>query len=231
MSRVPRLVAAVCALSLVAACGGDDDEVTTTTVVVDDTATTEPETTEPATPEPATTEPATTEPATTEPETTEPATTEPATTEPETTEPAPEADTVSMLDVAAEAGDFTILLAAVEAAGLTEELSTRDRTVLAPTDAAFEALGQEAIDALLADPDALRTVLLNHVLPLPQTAADIALFNNVLAVSGESWDVQAGDPFLIGPATVVTADIEADNGFVHVIDTVLVAAPEAAPEG
>ncbi len=218
MSRVPRLVAAVCALSLVAACGGDDDaaDVTTTTVAVDDTTTTTP---------------ATTEPATTEPATTEPATTEPETTEPETTEPAPEVDSVTILDVAAEAGEFTILLAAVEAAGLTEELSTRDRTVLAPTDAAFEALGQETIDALLADPDALRAVLLNHVLPFPQTAADIALFNNVLAASGESWDVQAGDPFLIGPATVVTADIEADNGIIHVIDTVLVAAPEAAPEG
>ncbi|CAN5487029.1 hypothetical protein BH23ACT3_BH23ACT3_22580 [soil metagenome] len=222
-SRTTRLVAATCALSIVAAaCGGDDDAADLTTTTVAETTTTEPE--------PATTEPATTttepEPATTEPE---PATTEP---EPSTTapEPEPEPEITSIVDVATEAGDFNILLAAVDAAGLTEELSTRDRTVLAPTDEAFEALGQESIDALLADPGALRVVLLNHVLPFPQTAADIALFSNVLALSGASWDVNAGDPFMIGEATVIAADIEADNGIIHAIDTVLVV-PEADEAG
>jgi transforming growth factor-beta-induced protein len=218
-SRLTRLVAATCALTFVAAaCGGDDDAADVTTTVVETTTTVEPETetTEPA---PETTETETTEPA---PETTEPDTTEP--------EPEPEPEITSIIDVATEAGGFDILLAAVDAAGLTDELSTRDLTVLAPTDEAFEALGQETIDALLADPEALRVVLLNHVLPLPQTAADIALFNNVLALGGASWEVNAGDPYMIGEATVIAADIEADNGIIHAIDTVLVV-PEADEAG
>lgn len=209
MSHAPRLIAAICAVSLVAAaCGGDDDA----------TPVTAPETTVPV----ETTEPETTEPATTEPATTEPATTEPA---PETTQP--EAVFGSIIDVAEEAGDFTILLTAVEAAGLTETLSTRDYTVLAPTDEAFEALGQDTIDAVLADTEALTELLLNHVLPLPQTADQIGIFSNVLAVGGASWDIDAtGDQLRIGQATVIAADVQADNGYIQVIDTVLIA-PEA----
>jgi transforming growth factor-beta-induced protein len=220
MSRVPRLVAALCAVTLVAAaCGGDDDATSDTTQAPVTTAA-PVETTQPATTEPATTEPMTTEPATTEPMTTEPATTEPATTE-------PEAVYGTIIDVATEAGEFTTLLAAVEAAGLTETLATREYTVLAPTDAAFEALGQDVIDAVLADSEALTALLLNHVLPLPQTVDQIGIFQNVLAVGGASWDIDdSGEQLRIGPAMVVAADVPADNGYIQVLDTVLIV-PEA----
>jgi transforming growth factor-beta-induced protein len=209
MSRAPRLAAALCALTLVVAACGDDDADTTPAATDAATDTT-----------PAATEAAveTTEAA---PETTEAA--------PETTEAASELGTV--LDVAAEAGQFTTLLAAVDAAGLTETLSTRtEMTLLAPTDAAFEALGQATVDALLADPAALSAVLQGHVLAAPQDAATIAIFQNVLAINGASWDVVSdGATLTIGGATVVQADIMADNGIIHALDTVLV--PAAAPAG
>lgn len=159
-------------------------------------------------------------PMTTEAPTTEAPTTEAPTTEAPTTE-APSVGT--LLDVATEAGDFTILLQAVEAAGLTETLSVGQFTLLAPTDAAFEALGQDTIDALLADPDQLATVLRNHVLPSPQDAELISIMTNLVTVDGASLDVAVeGDTVTIGGANVVQADITADNGIIHVIDTVLV---------
>jgi transforming growth factor-beta-induced protein len=208
MSRTPRFLAALCALSLVAtACGGDDDAAPVTTEVVEETTTTEqPETTEPA------------------PETTE------TTEAPETTTTIGDEPVFgTIIEVAEEAGSFTILLAAVEAAGLTETLATRTFTVLAPTDEAFEALGQEAIDALLADTELLTSVLLNHLLPLAQTTEQIALFNNVIAAGGSSWPVDAsGEQLNVGGANVIAANIETDNGFIQVIDTVLLPAAEPA---
>lgn len=231
MSRAPRLIAALCTLSLVAACGGDSTADDTTTTASPTTETTDAPT-EPTDPEPETTEPVTTEP---EPETTESEPDpEPETTEPVTTEPAddePEVDRVTLLGVAAESGEFTILLTAVETAGLTDELTTRDYTLLAPTDAAFEALGQETLDALQADPAALAAVLANHVLPMPQSTDDIALFRNVIAVGGASWVIQPGDPLVIGEATVIAPNIEADNGVVHVLDSVLILDADDEVEG
>jgi uncharacterized surface protein with fasciclin (FAS1) repeats len=187
-----------------AACGGDDGATTTEA---------------PATEAPATAAPTT------------PATTEaPVATEPETTTTVAAPSLGSVLDVAAEAGQFTTFLAAVEAAGLTDELSGGQITVLAPTDAAFEALGEDAVNALLADPARLVDVLQGHVLPSPQDTELIAIFNNVLAVNGASWDVTADDAGLrIGPATVVVADLAADNGFLHGIDAVLLPAEAPAP--
>jgi uncharacterized surface protein with fasciclin (FAS1) repeats len=133
-----------------------------------------------------------------------------------------------VLEVAEAAGDFTTLLAAVEAAGLTETLSSGQFTVLAPTDEAFAALGQDTIDALLADPEQLATVLRNHVLPSPQDAELISIMTNLLTIDGASLPVVIdGDVVTIAGATVVTADIAADNGIIHVIDVVLVPATDA----
>jgi uncharacterized surface protein with fasciclin (FAS1) repeats len=97
--------------------------------------------------------------------------------------------------------------------------------VLAPTDEAFAALGQATIDALLADPAQLTKVLRNHLLPIPQDAASIGIFSNVVTVDGTSLPVVVdGDVVTIGGAKVITADVQADNGVIHVIDTVLVPA-------
>lgn len=223
MSRIPRLVPSIVAVALVAAaCGGDDDAAITTdptTTVAATVETTDPaDTTSTTDAPPETTAPETTSPDTTAPETTSPGTTAPATTV------APDPVFGSLLDVAAEAGDFTVLLAAVDAAGLTDDLTTRAFTVLAPTDDAFEALGQDVLDAALADPALAEQLVLDHLLPLPQTVSDLALFRNVIAVGGASWTVAVdGDDLLIGGARVIAPDVEADNGYLHVIDAVLIA--------
>ncbi|MEN9504189.1 MAG: hypothetical protein RI958_115 [Actinomycetota bacterium] len=201
-------VAALACLFLVSACGGSDDDATTTQA--------------PATEASA---PADTEPAETMPAETVPADTMPADTMPAETSPTTEVALGSIIDVATAAGEFTTLLAAVDAAGLTETLATSKVTVLAPTDAAFEALGQAAIDAVLADPAALEALLLNHVLPAPQMAAQLSIFSNAVTLGGGSLPVAlVGSDLTIGGATVITADVMADNGVIHVIDTVIVPA-------
>ncbi len=135
----------------------------------------------------------------------------------------------SIVDVATADGRFSVLLSAVEAAGLTETLATGKFTLLAPTDEAFAAFGMPAVDALLANPDTTELVAFvkNHLLPLPQDAHTITIFSNVVTVAGGSLAVTSdNDKVTIGGATVVAADVRADNGIIHVIDAVL--APTAA---
>jgi uncharacterized surface protein with fasciclin (FAS1) repeats len=212
MSRVRVLALPLLATSLLlAACGGDDESTETTATTAAATATSEAavETTEAA------------------PETTMAAveTTEAAV---ETTEAAPETTEAalgSIVDVATAAGNFTTLLAAVEAAGLTETLATSKFTVLAPTDEAFAKVDPAALSALLADPAALTAVLQGHLLPLPQDAATLTIFDSVVTAAGNSLPVVSdGTTVTIGGATVVQADIPADNGIIHAIDTVLLPA-------
>jgi uncharacterized surface protein with fasciclin (FAS1) repeats len=213
--RLTSLSAALIASSLLVACGGDDDT----------SATTEPATsTDAPTPETSAMTPETTADATTVPGTDAPETTATETTDvPETTA----ASVGSIVDVAGEAGTFATLLSIVDAAGLTETVATGKVTLLAPTDDAFAALGQAAVDALLADPAAATALVQNHLLPLPQDLHTIGLFGNVVTTVGGSLPVtNDGTTVTIGGATVTTADVRADNGVIHVIDTVLV--PTAA---
>ena len=212
MSRAARALAAIAALSLVAAaCSDDEDDAATTEATAESTTadTDAPETTTAATTPPETT-PETTEPT---PETTE--------AEPETTE-APALG--SVIDVLTEAGQYTKLLTYIEQAGMTEELSTRQVTLLAPTDDAFTAVEQGAAAGLLQDAPTLIQTLQGHVLAVPQDTEAISLFRNLLAINGASWAVVAGDPLNIGGANVVEPDIEADNGVVQGIDLVLLPA-------
>lgn len=197
------LAALVCATVIPAACGSDADTASST---------------------PATTPATTAATATTAaPATTAPATTAPATPAPTTTEAGPAMG--SIIDVATAAGNFTILLAAVEAAGLTETLATSKVTLLAPTDEAFTTLGQPTIDAVLADQATLVALLQNHVLPQPQDAKTLSIFSSVVNLNGTSLPVASdGATMTIGGATVTAADVKADNGIIHVIDTVLVPA-------
>lgn len=204
---------AVSSALVLAACGSDDTS--TSTPVASDSLTTDAGTT------PAST-PAETVPAETVPAETMPADTTPAETDaPDTTV----ASVGTIIDVATAAGTFTTLLAAVDAAGLTDTIATGKYTLLAPTDEAFAALGQPAIDALLADPEALTALLKNHVLPLPEDVHTIGLFGNVVTLGGGSLAVtKTGDVVTVGGATITTADVAADNGLIQVIDTVLVPA-------
>ena len=87
-------------------------------------------------------------------------------TAPAASTPAPEPSPGNIVEVASEAGSFPTLLAALEAAGLVDALSdaSASLTVFAPTEEAFAALPDGALDALLADPDALANVLTYHVI-------------------------------------------------------------------
>ena len=146
-----------------------------------------------------------------------------------TTAPAEEemVDT-TVLDLAVEAGQFSVLIAAIEAAGLDQTLEGEGPfTVLAPTDAAFEAaleaLGLTA-EELLANP-ALADILLYHVLGQAADSSAVAALDgsSVATVQGEeiSITVDSGTIFINETAEVVSADLAADNGIVHVINQVL----------
>jgi uncharacterized surface protein with fasciclin (FAS1) repeats len=131
----------------------------------------------------------------------------------------------TIVDVAAEAGSFTTLLAAVRAAGLEDVLrGAGPFTVFAPTDAAFAALPEGTVEALLADAEQLRAVLTYHVVPGRVMAADVVRAGSASpeTVQGQTLRVRVVDgKVMVDEATVVTADIGASNGVIHVIDRVV----------
>ena len=139
-----------------------------------------------------------------------------------------------LVEVIREAGNFTSLLQALEATNLTDTLATEGPfTVFAPTDEAFAALPPGTLEDLFANPEALRNVLSYHVVEGAMAAADLANMAAVSTLQGAAADISvAGETVMIGGATVLNADIEAANGVVHTIDTVLippVAMMEAEP--
>jgi len=132
----------------------------------------------------------------------------------------------SIVEVATEAGTFATLLAAVDAAGLAGALSDESAslTVFAPTEEAFAALPEGTLDALLADPDALASILTYHVLGSAVTvsaAAELAGTTVETLNGGEVALTARGADLYVNEAKVVAYDIEASNGVIHVIDTVL----------
>jgi uncharacterized surface protein with fasciclin (FAS1) repeats len=134
-----------------------------------------------------------------------------------------------IVDTAVGAGSFTTLVAAVQAAGLVETLKGEGPfTVFAPTDAAFAALPAGTVEDLLKpeNKDKLVAILTYHVVPGKVMAADAAgktaeiasVQGDTIAVDGTKGGV------MVDGATVTTADIMADNGVIHVIDTVIMPA-------
>jgi uncharacterized surface protein with fasciclin (FAS1) repeats len=142
--------------------------------------------------------------------------------------PSPTMAPKDIVDTAVEAGSFTTLVTAVQAAGLEETLRGEGPfTVFAPTDEAFAAVPKETLDALLADPKgALTDVLTYHVVPGKVMSTDLSDGMQAETVNGEPLDITVKDDgtVMVNGATVVTADIETANGVIHVIDTVLVPA-------
>jgi uncharacterized surface protein with fasciclin (FAS1) repeats len=131
----------------------------------------------------------------------------------------------TIVDVAVEAGSFETLVAAVQAAGLVETLSSEGPfTVFAPTDEAFAKLPEGTLESLLANKEALQAVLTYHVIPGKVMAKDVLAAERVrpATVQGELLNVRVdGSQVRVDNATVVTPDIEASNGVIHVIDTVV----------
>ena len=140
--------------------------------------------------------------------------------------PVAPADPQSIVEVAVANGSFTTLIAALEATGLDTTLSDMDSkfTVFAPTDDAFALLGQDVIDALLADTDTLSDILTYHVISgeVDSSAAISSAGSLVEMVNGDSIGLSLdGDNLLVNTATVILVDVAADNGVIHVIDAVL----------
>ncbi len=147
------------------------------------------------------------------------------------TEPPPEEARGDLVEVATEAGDFTTLLEAAEAAGLVDTLANGGPfTLFAPTDDAFAALPEGALEDLLADTDALTRVLQYHLVAGELTAGEVVVRASLDTVAGEALVVDAeSDPVRIGTASIVSADILADNGVIHVIDSVLMPPMDEEP--
>ena len=130
-------------------------------------------------------------------------------------------DEKTIAEIAVGNKDFSTLVAAAKAAGLVDALGAKGpMTVFAPTNAAFEKLGKETLDKVLADKELLTKILKAHIVDGAVMAADVVKLDGK-EVNGFTIKID-GDKVMIGTATVTKADIKAKNGVVHVIDTVLV---------
>lgn len=141
------------------------------------------------------------------------------------------AEAGTIVDVAAGNPDFSTLVAAVKAAGLVETLSgTGPFTVFAPTNEAFEALPAGVLDKLLLpeNKETLTKVLTYHVVP-GKVTSDQVTAGDVTTVEGSPIAITTDGGVKINGTTTVTAvDVEASNGVIHVIDSVLIPAEVAA---
>lgn len=129
----------------------------------------------------------------------------------------------NIVQIASQAGSFNTLVAAVTAADLVETLSgTGPFTVFAPTDEAFAKLPAGTVEALLKDKDKLTAILTFHVVPGKVMASEVVNLKSAQTVSGQELKIAVEDgKVMVNGAQVVTADIQASNGVIHVIDTVL----------
>lgn len=134
---------------------------------------------------------------------------------------------MDIVDTAVDAGSFTTLVAAVEAAGLVETLKGEGPfTVFAPTDEAFAALPEGTVEGLLADPEALAAILTYHVVPGQVMSGDLSDGMTATTVNGADITIGTMGGVTVNGANVVSADVEASNGVIHVIDAVIL-----PPEG
>jgi uncharacterized surface protein with fasciclin (FAS1) repeats len=132
------------------------------------------------------------------------------------------ANAKDIVDTAVSAGTFKTLATALQAAGLVETLKGDGPfTVFAPTDAAFAKIPKADLDALLADKDKLAAVLTYHVVPGKVMAKDVKA-GKVKTVQGSSLTVSTMGGVKVDNAKVTSTDILADNGVIHVIDTVVI---------
>lgn len=127
-----------------------------------------------------------------------------------------------IVDIAVGAGSFETLVTAVKTANLVETLkSPGPFTVFAPTDDAFAKLPSGTIQTLVQNIPQLTRILTFHVVLGKFTKADLAKMSRVSSIEGSPIAINCADGFEVQNATVVTPDIEADNGIIHVIDTVI----------
>jgi len=129
----------------------------------------------------------------------------------------------NIVETAVEAGTFNTLVEAVKAAGLVETLSGQGPfTVFAPDDDAFRKLPAGTVDSLLKDIPKLKDILAYHVVAGKVMAADVAGMTSAKTVQGKELSIDAKNGVKVNESKVIKTDIEASNGVIHVIDSVLI---------
>lgn len=128
-----------------------------------------------------------------------------------------------IVDIAVSAGSFETLVTAVKVAGLVEALkSPGPFTVFAPNDEAFANLPPGTVQTLVQNPPQLARILKYHVVAGKLTQADLAQVDEVSSLEGSPIKINAkNDVFEVKNATVIAANIEADNGIIHVLNRVI----------
>jgi len=127
-----------------------------------------------------------------------------------------------IVDIAVGAGSFQTLVTAVQVANLVDALkSPGPFTVFAPNDDAFAKLPPGTITTLVQNVPQLTRILMFHVVSGKFMKADLAKLGFVTSLEGSPIKIDCSDGFEVKNATVVSADIEADNGVIHVIDNVI----------
>ena len=127
-------------------------------------------------------------------------------------------------DTAVAAGNFKTLVAATKAAGLVETLNTKGPfTVFAPTDDAFAKLPKGTVDSLLKDIPKLKAILTYHVVEGKVPASDVVQHPKLTTLQGQDLKIDAAKWHLhksvkVNDANILKADVQADNGVIHVID-------------
>ena len=129
-----------------------------------------------------------------------------------------------IVTIAVEAGTFKTLATALTEAGLVEALQAEGPyTVFAPTDEAFAKLPEGTIESLLKDKEALKSILLYHVVSGKVTSKDVVNLDKAETLSGKNVKISSSkDGVMINNSSVTAVDIMASNGVIHVIDTVLI---------
>ena len=130
----------------------------------------------------------------------------------------------NIVETAIAAGSFKTLVSLLEQAGLAETLATGGKfTVFAPTDAAFAKVPKKTLDALGANPEKLKAVLLYHVAKGELRAERVVKRSSIKTLNGASLKVKVrGQTVKINNASVQEANVDASNGVIHVINRVLI---------
>jgi len=128
----------------------------------------------------------------------------------------------SIYETARQSGSFNTLCRALEVTGLSETLQGQGSfTVFAPNDQAFQKLPQGMVENLLQDIPKLKQLLLYHVIDGEHYAEDVMEEEQLSSMQGERLSIDTSQGVMINQSHVVESDIEADNGVIHVIDSVM----------
>ena len=128
----------------------------------------------------------------------------------------------TIVDIAVNTDGFSTLVAAVQAAGLVETLQGEGPfTVFAPNDAAFAKLPPRTVQTPVQNPPPLARILTYHVAIGKHTQAELIAQGQIDSIEGAPIPIDGTDGFEVKNATVLAADIEADNGIIHVLDNVI----------